>query len=242
MISLLALSHANRTLFLRDFLESFEKNTRADTELILCLQACAPSTLDLVRSTRFTHRVVVLVEEENIGLNRYDDLVRQARGELLVDTDDDSLLPNGFEVVFEKVLAHPEYGWIGYTPEGSSILPMPGGGRWDIENEIVVASAVGGGLAATRREVWEKVGGFGVGRTKFDLEDARFERKCLAQGYRCGVLEGRTYVHHGGWDWHIRYGTHLARMDSLHEALLADVISEETYRNLIKEFATTLEV
>lgn len=242
------LTHGPRWQFLRDFLEAFEQNALMETRLVIGVQEPHESMQVWLRTQEVTkslpENTIIKVYADNTGLNRYPQLIEEfgEDDQLAIDTDDDSLFPRGAELLFERVLKDERFGWVGLNPIGSPILKRPNGNKWDIDGLTIIEAAVGGGLAATRKDVYDKVGGFGIGRTIFDPEDARYQRICVAMGYRCGIIEGKTYEHRGGWNWHIKYGTALSRMDSLHAALVAGFISEETYRAMLMEYKAALEV
>lgn len=247
MNTLICITH-NKVLFLKDFIKSFFEHAHPKTQLVIGAQGCTDGTVNYLIQAHFPRRVIVFFYPENSGLNRYDDVIKGGDqvlhfqpNDILIDVDDDSILFPGFEHLFEQVLTDKSFGWVGLQPSDTAILTRPGGNEWTVNNLRIIEAAVGGGLAATRFETWRDVGGFGIGGTNFDLEDARYQRKCLGAGYRCGIIADKTYEHHGSWEWHIRYGTWHQRMDNLFECMLAGQLDEVTYRAMLMEYTAQLE-
>ncbi len=260
MISVYCLTTNGRVHHLMDFLKSFEENARKGTWLFLGAQGCGPETLGYLRTRASLgttpKAMLVQIWTENIGLNRYDELIlesalRDPRGfvspeDILVDSDDDSILPEGFEEALESVLlTDKRFGWVGFKAQDIPLLPFPHGREWQIGSYKVVEAAVGGGLAATTREIYQKIGGFGTGKTFFDPEDARFQRKCLENGYLTGMIvekDGKplSYEHRGSWEWKIKYGCAKQKLDNLFSAHEAGFLTLEQYRNAVQEYMEAL--
>jgi hypothetical protein len=178
---------------------------------------------------------------ENIGLNRYDEIISECPEGIIIDTDDDSLFPKGYEKAFEGVLKDQRVGWVGILEQGTSPMRHPSRESYDIGGHRVVYSAVGGGLAATRKATWQSLGGFGQGKTIFDPEDARYQRKCVEAGMITGMITDLTYVHRSNWETLIQYGYARQKLDNLFNAMQANFISEEDFRIANQEYLMALE-
>jgi hypothetical protein len=242
MNSVVCLSN-NRIKFLKEFIQSFEENSEPGTELRLCLQGCTDgSNLWVTENCKtLKHQVYLYLFPGNIGLNRYDEIVKECPDGIIIDTDDDSLLPKGYEKAFESVLKDSRVGWVGILEQGTSPLKLPSRKEHEINGYHVVEAAVGGGLAATRKLTWESMGGFGEGETLFDPEDARYQRRCIANGMITGMITDLTYVHRSSWETLIQYGYARLKIDNLFNAMKANFISEEDFRIANQEYLMALE-
>lgn len=236
-IIVLCLTYGPRTGFLRDFIESFKKNSQPDTCLILGVQepdsAMRQYLWQSMQNSTLPREMAMKMFDQNHGLNAYDSLVEliQDPDALIIDTDDDSELFPGYEKIFQWVLADERFGWVGIPHTELTLEPFPNGRAWDIRDYHIVEAPVGGGLAATRYDVWKSVGGFGQGRTLFDPEDARYQKKCIQNNYLTGMITNcPRYEHHGSWAWHIKYGTAPSKMDALFQAMQSGFLTEEGYR------------
>lgn len=234
---------SNRVRFLEDFVRSFDAYSRLDTKLVVGVQGCTDGTQDWIRQQTFSHKIIFEIFPDNLGLNGYPRLIEKWNdgSQVLVDLDDDVLLVPGYEKAFERVLSDSKFGWVGYVPTDGLVIPINENRTWDVGGIKVVEAACGGGLAATRRATYNELGGFGFGKTPFDPEDARYQRKCIAAGYQTGVMPDFRYEHHSSWEWAIKYGTTLQKMDNLHNALMAGFLSEETYRAMVMDYCSELE-
>jgi len=242
MNSVVCLS-SNRLRFLKGFIRSFKENSEPKTELRLCLQGCTDgSNLWVMENCKdLKHQVFLYMFPENIGLNRYDQIVAECPDGIIIDTDDDSLLVKGYEKAFEAVLANQKVGWAGILEQGTRPLKLPSRKEHDINGYHLVEAAVGGGLSATRKTTWQIVGGFGTGKTIFDPEDARFQRKCIEAGLITGMITDLTYVHRGSWETLIQYGYARQKLDNLFQAMQAGFISEEDFRIANQEYLMVME-
>ena len=258
-VSVFCLTHSNRLPFLRDFLKSFRESVGFSTNLYLGFQGCSPEMIHwLWQQTRLpvleseTCNAKSFVFRENIGLNRYNELVGNGLNfsrvlersvyEVLAIADDDIVLPQGYEEVFESIHLDERFGWVGIPEKDAPLLKFPNGREWNINGYRIIEAAVGCHLAATRKDVWEEVGGLGQGRTIFDPEDARYQRKCIEAGYLTGVIvDSIECEHHNSWEWAIKYGTVGQKMENLRQAMLAEFIDETTYRLSLQEYLAVAE-
>ncbi len=238
----------NKFPFLQDFLASFLENSRPGTELILCAQGCTDGTNRWLSQYQFdsiirANHIKFVIETDNIGLDRYDKLVQTyTTGNIIIDADEDILFPKGCEEVLSDVLTDERFGWIGIPAKNTKLLKFPGGRQWNVNGYRVVEAAVGGHLAATSKKVWERVGGFEQGRTVFDPEDARYQRRCIEAGYLTGVVvDSIECDHHNSWEWAIKYGTVEQKMENLRLALMADFLTEDQYRLMLQEYLSVAE-
>ncbi len=249
-VSVVCCTH-NKLLFLKDFLASFLENSRPDTELVVCAQGCTDGTNRWLSQYQFNsiiraNHIKFVIETDNIGLSRYDELVQTyTAGDIIIDADEDVLLFKGYEEVLSDVLTDGRFGWVGIPAKNTELLKFPGGRQWNVNGYRVVEAAVGGHLAATSKKVWERVGGFGRGRTIFDPEDARYQRECIEAGYLTGVAIGEIGVgiterveceHHNSWEWAIKYGTVEQKMENNRQAMLAEFWTEDQYRSSLQEY------
>ncbi len=246
-VSVVTITH-NKLLFLKDFLASFLENSRPDTELVICAQGCADGTNRWLSQYQFNsitraNHIKFVIETDNIGLSRYDELVQTyTTGSIVIDADEDILFPKDCEEVLSDVLTDGRFGWVGIPAKDAELLKFPGGRQWNVNGYRVVEAAVGGHLAATSKKVWDRVGGFGTGKTIFDPEDARYQRKCIEAGYLTGVVvDSIECEHHNSWEWAIKYGTVEQKMENLRLALMADFLTEDQYRLSLQEYLEVAE-
>jgi GT2 family glycosyltransferase len=149
-------------------------------------------------------REAVLVD---LGVNRgvapgWNAAAQAARGEVLVFANDDVVLGDSSLAILARALVeHPQVGVVG-----------PGGNHWDISGaprqidavdlsgravgEMLSCDAPSGFLMATRREVWEAVGGFDENYAPCICEDIDFCWAIRTQlGLGCFAVAGVEHEH-----------------------------------------------
>ena len=209
----------NRAKYIGPLLESIATNDleKSEFEIVLVDNNCTDNTREICEAFAAAHKDVqfryVVEPEQGLSAARNKG-IKEAKGELIVYVDDDALVDAGYlRTIVEYMSAHPEIDAVGgpiiplyetaepkwmtrYTKEllcgylyfGEEIRPFPG------------ERYPGGGNAAYRAKVFEKVGLFNtnLGRKGDGLmgsEEKDIFDKMKAQGMRFMYLP-KMILHH----------------------------------------------
>jgi GT2 family glycosyltransferase len=207
----------NRLRMLEECVSSVLANTGdVDYELIVWDNASTDGTgeyLDAIASSRPQVRVVHHIE--NIGMNAIAACVRLARGDYLLQLDDDVLeVPPGWLAEMIRVFdAVPRAGYLaanvvqdddtdGAKPPQNMYRTLDYG-----DGVVIECGPTGGWCTMTSTEVIGRIGNVleMPGRVFFG-EDGEFAQRCIRRKYRIGIVRGVRVYHATGVTKNLEYG------------------------------------
>ena len=214
-ISLIICSR-DRAEVLRQGLQALEPEAlaRFDVEVLLVDSASSDATAEVMRAyaAKAPHPVTCLRAEQP-GVARAQNLaLRQARGELMVFTDDDCrLAPDFFDALaagFDR--SRFDFGGGRIVHGEADADPGMAATSWLAEDEVMVipprrmmyTGTIQGANMFAKRQVFQRIGGFsellGPGSVVGSGADTEFSMRACMTGFR-GVMLGRVVVshHHG---------------------------------------------
>ncbi|MGI5818815.1 MAG: glycosyltransferase family 2 protein [Armatimonadota bacterium] len=183
-------------------------------EYIIWNNASGPETTDWL-NTLDDRRVRVVHSRTNVGCNAYELAFRQARGEWLVEMDDDVIdLPQGF--LSKMVAAFEACPDIGYLALDVVRDETTNGGKpeeYAYEEEwhdgiCLQFGPTGGWCTMTPRRLYEKVGFALVPAKSYFFEDGMYSHDLADLGYRSAILKGVRCYHAKGVVWNAAYQEH----------------------------------
>lgn len=195
-------------------LESLLANTHPDFELIVVDQSTNDETAEAVRPFLGDARLRYL-RSETSGLGRARNVgIAQARGEVIIMTDDDcEVESNWLEAIAAAFARHPKAAVVycnvvpgPYDPEKGFIpaYAAPESRLMTSMRDWCAPHGIGAGMAV-RRNVMEEIGGFdetfGAGGAFFSFEDSDVALRVLARGYHVYHTHETTVTHFGFRTW-----------------------------------------
>ncbi len=185
---------------LQEALDSLYAQTFQDFEIILCEDGSTDNTYELALKNSMEHpNVVLLRNERNLGLNiTLNNCLAVAKGEYIARMDgDDISLPERFEKEVGFLDAHPEYAIVScpmiYFDESGEF--MRGKGKGEIAKpDFIKGSPIPHASCMVRKEAFDSVGGYGVGRRLLRVEDYHLWFKMYAAGFKAFVLSKPYYA------------------------------------------------
>jgi GT2 family glycosyltransferase len=202
---------------LKECVASILANTRdVDYELIAWNNASTDGTREYLDAVASSHPHVRVVHHgDNIGVNAYAASVRLARGEYLLEIDDDvvQVPPGWLAEMIRGFKALPRAGYLAANVVQDEVTngakPPPDHYRtFDYGDGVIVEHGpTGGWCTITSRAMVGRIGNFleMPGRVFF-LEDGDFARRCARRLYRVGILRDVRVYHATGVAKNREYG------------------------------------
>lgn len=185
---------------LPDAIESILNQTFQDFELILCNDGSTDKTLEIAQgyAVRFPERIVLIQNEQNMGLNfTLNHCLQIARGKYIARMDgDDRSLPNRFQVEATYLDEHPEYAFVSASLEVFDNKGVWGRTHFKPEpqpSDLVKGSSFSHSACMVRKSVFDEVGGYSEGKWLMRVEDKHLWYKIYMAGYRGRNLEEILY-------------------------------------------------
>lgn len=236
---------------LKECISSILANTRdVDYELIVWDNASTDGTAAYLDAVASSHpHVRVVHHADNIGLNAVAACVRLARGNYLLEMDDDvvEVPPGWLAEMIRAFKAVPRAGYLATNvvqdeSTNGAKPPQDHYRTFDYGDGVIVEHGpTGGWCTITSKLVVERIGNFleTPGRVFFS-EDGDFARRCSRRLYRVGIVRDVRVYHATGVAKNLEYGClEVCRKkysdDPQHENLLAATLaamgaSDETTR------------
>lgn len=185
--------------YLQEALDSLYSQTFQDFEIILCDDGSKDNTYELAFENQKRHPNIVLLRNPfNMGLNQtLNNCLSVARGNYIARMDgDDICMSNRFEVEVKYLDVHPEYAIVSspmeyFDEEG---VFRVGKGKGEIKKkDFLLGSPICHAPCMVRKDAYDKVGGYSVGKRLLRVEDYHLWFKMYAVGYKAYMLERPYY-------------------------------------------------
>lgn len=204
----------NRAEMLNECLGAVYRNMyyRGNVEVIVGDNGSTDHTQEVIEKYK---PAKVIRSENNIGWELYKQLFAAAKGDYIIELDDDVLdLPEQFDKKFVDYFeTFNDFGLLGldvirndYTngckPEESLYRDVAAANGLVLQEGLV-----GGWCLCLRKEVFDRIGGFGENYLNSKLfEDGTLYNKIVSLGLRAGILKGEKCFHASGPHYSQLYG------------------------------------
>lgn len=172
----------------------------SDWELILCDDGSTDETLEVAKSyaVKYSDKIIVLQNEINQGLNKtLNRCLAAAKGEYIARMDgDDRCAPNRFKVELAVLESEPEIAIVSTDMEffdESGIWGAISHPEYPQTQDFAHGSPFCHAPCMVRREAYEAVGGYSVGKRLMRVEDYHLWLKMYAAGFRGKNLHQPLY-------------------------------------------------
>lgn len=176
---------------LADAIESVLNQTFQDFEFIICNDGSTDHTFDIAKKFKsmVPEKIVLIENPDNMGLNyTLNHCLSVAKGQYIARMDgDDRSLPERFEREVQFLDENPEYALVSTWLEA-----FDDDGVWGIHSfkdsptpeDLVRGSCFSHSACMIRKEVFDEVGGYSVGKKFLRIEDKHLWYKIYAAGYK----------------------------------------------------------
>lgn len=185
---------------LPEALDSIISQTYTNWELILCDDGSSDQTYAVAEEYRkkYPEKIILLQNEKNCGLNiTLNRCLEQAHGTYIARMDGDDLsLPKRFEKEIEILETHPEFALVStdmYFFDETGIWGRTNKKKEPDPADMVLHTPHCHAPCLVRKEAYEAVGGYSVGKIYERVEDRDLWYKMYAKGYRGMNLDEPLY-------------------------------------------------
>lgn len=176
---------------LPEAIESVLAQTYSDWEIILCDDGSTDETFEVARgyAEAYSDKIVVLKNETNQGLNRtLNRCLAMAKGEYIARMDGDDLCsPNRFEIELTVLETEPDIAIVSTDMEffdESGVWGQIGHPDYPQVQDFMHGSPFCHAPCLVRKEAYDAVGGYSVGKRLLRVEDYHLWLKMYCAGYR----------------------------------------------------------
>lgn len=184
---------------LKQAIESIQKQTYSNWELIICDDGSTDNTYEIAEQMAQTdQRIILLRNDSNQGLNvTLNNCLKHATGQFIARMDgDDDCWPDRFEKQLQFLKTHKEYGIV-----GTAMIFFDERGEWGRNylvsepqpRDIVAGSPICHATVMMRKKCMDDVSGYTEDRKLLRVEDVNLWIKLYAAGYRCYNLTEPLY-------------------------------------------------
>lgn len=184
---------------LGEAIESIQKQTYEDWELIICDDGSTDDTYDIAKKyAELDKRIIVIQNKKNQGLNvTLNNCLKKASGQYVARMDgDDRCSTVRFEKQIKFLENNPKYAIV-----SSGMYLFDSSGKWGstipIEKpspkDVVEGSPICHAPVMMRKECMDAVGGYTVDERRLRVEDVDLWIKLYSAGYRCYNIQEELY-------------------------------------------------
>lgn len=185
---------------LQEALDSLYAQTYQDFEIILCEDGSSDDTYLIASKNAEAHsNIKLLRNDRNMGLNiTLNNCLSVATGEYIARMDgDDISLPTRFETEVHFLDTHPEYAIV-TTPmkhfDENGVFRTGTGGREPKLTDFPKYSPFCHAPCMVRKEAYDAVGGYGIGKRLLREEDYHLWIKMYVKGFKGYTLSEPLYM------------------------------------------------
>jgi GT2 family glycosyltransferase len=241
MIAIVVITH-QRVHLLRQCVEQvLGRTSPATTEIVIWDNGSTDETPEFLRALD-DPRIKVVLHPSNIGQNAYARAVPMTTASYVIELDDDVVdAPQDWDRIlldaFERI---PDMGYLAadvaddphdHLAEVRYRMRPHVYEPYEVNGVNLLRGPIGGTMAITSREIYDRVGGFGERREVYWSEDEAYVKAVERAGLRAAVFADLTFRHAGGpyyseqpdskRVWRERYDRKLARKNAIKRVLLA---------------------
>lgn len=184
---------------LSEAVESIQKQTYENWELVMCDDGSTDNTLEIANKLAETDsRIIVVSNGKNLGLNyTLNYCLSLAKGEYIARMDgDDTCSPRRLETQINFLLSQKDFDIV-----SSSMNLFDEDGIWETtkvkecptKTDVVTGSPICHAPVMMHRKCIDKVKGYTVDKKMLRVEDVNLWIKLYAEGYKCYNIDEPLY-------------------------------------------------